>query len=388
MIQDKTNLNYIKKHVQDLIPGDIVLHPIYRSDGLLLINKNKNLNDSLINIIRKHVVATASILVSPSEDTFKEFSQSNNYVEFRKDLNQLIEEYKDSTNQQFDVNNINPVDNDSDLNVPIASELSSSPYWHSIENNLESEHLKNRASEVKSKLLAIFKDDPSFMKLFNKIKDYDDVLLIHSINTSCISLLIGITIEMSYDELLDLAVASLFSNIGYTELPKEEFKSFLKNHEYNHPAMRKNLEVFSRMTSDSPFLRKKSIIHGILDHNEFYNGEGFPNEKKGEEISLIGRILHIAYLYDSLVGGYNYTTGILPSEAFKIVYENKDSRFDNDILNIFMHRTTYFKIDQIIHLPNGSKGKIIGFDNYLKSPHLPIIQFDDGSIVNLLPTAL
>lgn len=104
------------------------------------------------------------------------------------------------------------------------------------------------------------------------------------------------------------------------------------------------------MTSNSPLLRKKSIINEILDHHEFYNGKGNPNGKKGEEISLFGRILHIAHEYDDLVGGYNYTTGLLPSEAIRFVCENKDEVLDNNILGIFLHRTTYFKPNKTIRL--------------------------------------
>jgi len=41
---DKIHTNkssHVKKMIKDLIPGDIVLQPIYRTDGLMLINKNK-----------------------------------------------------------------------------------------------------------------------------------------------------------------------------------------------------------------------------------------------------------------------------------------------------------------------------------------------------------
>jgi HD-GYP domain-containing protein (c-di-GMP phosphodiesterase class II) len=385
-----TEQTYIKKQIQDLIPGDIILHPIYRSDGLMLVKKNKKLTVSLINIVKKHALPAATVLVSPSAKIFEEFVQGNNYIsaEFKEDLNQLMREYTNTTGSQVDRNAFDYNDINSDTINPIANMLSASPYWASFEDKLESEYLKKRASLVKRELLTLFINNQTFINLFNRIKDYDDVLLIHSINTACISLMVGLTLELSNEDLLDLAVAALFLNIGFTELPKEDFKSFLKTQEYNKPAMKKHLEVFSKMTLESPLLRKKSIIHGILDHHEFYNGKGYPSGKKGEEISLFGRILNITHSYDGLVGGYNYTTGVLPFEAFRTVYENKYTIFDNNILNIFLYRTTYFKLDGTLLLPNGIRGKIIGFDDFLKNPHLPIIQFKNGSIVNLLNNSI
>lgn len=296
MFEDKrhfTKQNYIKNQIQDLIPDDILLHPIYRSDGLMLINENKNLNISLINIMKKHILPDTSVLVAPSEKDFEEFLQNNDHVNtgFKKDLNEIMKKYKNIPIYEIK-NYINP----------ITSMLSTSPYCASLEDTLESENLRNQAMDIKSNLLNFFSNNNTFINLFNKIKDYDDIFLIHSINTTCISILIGLTVELTNDDLIELAIAGLFLNIGFAELPNKKYKTFLKAQEYNHPAMKKHLEVFSNMTSNSPLLRKKSIINGILDHHEFYNGKGNPNGKKGEEISLFGRILHIAHEYDDLVG--------------------------------------------------------------------------------------
>jgi HD-GYP domain-containing protein (c-di-GMP phosphodiesterase class II) len=92
----------------------------------------------------------------------------------------------------------------------------------------------------------------------------------------------------------------------------------------------------------------------------YYNGSGNPNQKRNEEISLFGRIFHIVNSYDSMVGGYNYTAGLLPIEAFHIMLENKYMRYDPFILQVLIHRTRYFKLDEAITLPNAIKAKIVG----------------------------
>ncbi len=388
MQQDKAYLgkrNYAKKQIAELVPGDILLHPVFRSDGLMLINKNRVLNAFLIDKIKKQVRYSASVLVASSPEEFESFlSDTCNSAGFRQDLLQLMKEYGAHDGIRFQNIDFNQVETKS----PFLSALSSSPYWISLESSLESEHLKKRASFIKEELLVLFRNDQKFIDLCGKINGYDDIILIHTINTVCISLIFGLTLELTDEELIDLSVAALFVHVGYTELPKGEFKSFLKSPEYNHPAMKKHIEVFLNVTLDSPYLRRKSIIHGVLDHHEFYNGKGYPNGKKGEEISLFGRILHIAHAYDSLVGGYDYTAGISPLHAVKLVFENKDGMFDYNILNIFMYRTTYFKLGETMVLPNGKGGKIVGFENYVKHPHLPIVQLENGRTANLLHESL
>ena len=394
--------NYVKKQMGELASGDILLHPIYRADGLMVINKDTVLDVPLINKIKKHVSRSSPVLVATSRMEYHKFlNETCNTAEFKEDLARLLNEYVDSDGAaRMQNSDTGPAENPDVCPVPepeiapIETDtsslmaISSSPNWISLENTLESEHLKERARFIKEELMTRFRNDRIYLELCGKISGYDDVVLIHAINTLCISLVLGITLELANEDLIELSVAALFVHVGYTALPRDELRSFLKSQEFNHPAMKKHMEAFLNATMQFPYLRRKSIIRGILEHHEYYNGNGYPNGRKGEDISLFGRILHIAHAYDSLAGGYDYTAGISPLLAVKLVYENKDGMFDPNILNIFMYRTTYFKLGQPIVLPNGRKGKIIGFENYAKSPHLPIVQLESGKTVNLLSESI
>lgn len=391
---DSNIIKYKKKQINALLPGDILLHPIYRSDGLMLIAKNKELSSSLINIIKEHADLSMPVLVVSNKSTLNKISEKDLYSlpTFLEDLEEVTRYYNNKATIQTTIAAfmqestiaLNKNTNTELDNNYFAKLLSNYPLWHSLGQKLESEQLRIRSDRVKNKLFNYIMNDETFKNLFPSLKNYDDVLFIHSINTTCISLMIGLLLELNDNELIDLAISSLFANIGFLDMPKTEFKKFLKNQTSNHNLIKKHLEMFSKMTFDSPYLRKKSIVYGILDHHEYYNGQGYPNSKKGEEISLYGRILHLAQTYDELVGGYKYTNGLSPIEAIKIIYENKENRFDQDILNVFIHRTTYFKLGEIIILANHLKGTIIGFDNFLKYPNLPIVKLENGKILNLL----
>lgn len=391
---DSNTIKYKKKQIKDLLPGDIILHPIYRSDGLMLITKNKKLSSSLIKIIKKHTDLSMPVLVVSNEDTLNKSSEKNlsSTPAIKSDLEEVTNNYNNKTSfqtsiatfMQEDTLTLNKNTSDKLDNNILAKLLSNNPLWHSLGQKLESEQLRLRSDKVKNKLLNLIINDESIKKLFESLKAYDDILFIHTINTTCISLMVGLSLELDDNKLIDLAVSALFANIGFLDIPKKEFKKFLKTHTADHEPIRKHLEMFSKMTFNTPYLRKKSIVYGILDHHEYYNGKGYPNGKKGEEISLYGRVLHLAQTYDELVGGYKYTNGLSPIEALKLIYENKENRFDQDILNTFIHRTTYFKLGEIIILPKNLKGTIIGFDNYLRYPHLPIVKLESGKVLNLL----
>ncbi len=373
---------YVKKLVNDLVPGDIILNPLYRTDGLLLVDKNKKLNEALINIIKKHVMAATSVLVAaPNQNPSDVSSLHEDSPAFTQEYHSLIHEYINNSEKQQEISDHL---NDPSADNPVIRALISCPYWHNFDNNYESESLKQRAFHIKQKFMELIKDNDFFLIYFNKMKAYDDVLLIYSLNITCLCLMIGITLETSDDDLLDLATAALFTNIGYTELPRSDYKIIMRSLQYSSPAMKKHLELFSQITASSHFLRKKKIVVGILDHLEYYNGKGSPYGKKGEDISLFGRIITIALTYDNLVGSYNHVPGLTPYEAFSTIYENAEKKFDPNILNIFMHRTNFFKLGSTIRLGCEIIGEIIGFDNYLISPHRPIIRLENGTLRNLL----
>ena len=51
-------------------------------------------------------------------------------------------------------------------------------------------------------------------------------------------------------------------------------------------------------------------LRAILEHHEKYNGAGYPNKLKGEEISLLGRILCIADAFDAMTSDRTYRKGM------------------------------------------------------------------------------
>lgn len=385
--------NYIKKQIKDLVSGDIILHPIYRVDGLMLIDSHKILSSDLIRKIKKHDSDSISVLVSPSLDQFKYFIDNKEFLEqdFISDLKDIIAQYnknlifpihldsllhEENTNYE-DESNVRMVDNNLKL-------FYNKSLFTSFETKLESTKLQDRAKLIKLKLLTKIVNDDTLKALIEGLKEYKDILFLHSINTASMALMIGLTLELNDDELIDLGLAALFSDIGYTEIEKKVFEKYLKNPQSEVKVLIKQIEVFMKVSLNIELLRKNSIIYGVLDRHEYYNGKGLPKGNKGKDISLFGRILSICQAYDVMVGGYLYNDGMLPSEAIQKLWQNKGKQFDPDILSIFIHRSTFFKIGQKIVIDNELKGEIVGFTNYIESPHLPIIKTDNGKIIDLL----
>ncbi|BAQ35359.1 MULTISPECIES: HD domain-containing phosphohydrolase [Dehalococcoides] len=82
----------------------------------------------------------------------------------------------------------------------------------------------------------------------------------------------------------------------------------------------------------SEIIKKAAVI--ALNHHEKWDGSGYPNGLKGENIPLAGRITAIADVFDALTSKRPYRpVSYSITEALKMIEENVGKQFDPEIYN-------------------------------------------------------
>jgi len=72
-----------------------------------------------------------------------------------------------------------------------------------------------------------------------------------------------------------------------------------------------------------------------LTHHEKWDGTGYPNGLKGEEIPIEGRIASICDVFDALTSERPYKKGWPVEEAIKFINDNAGSQFDAELVGHF-----------------------------------------------------
>ena len=85
--------------------------------------------------------------------------------------------------------------------------------------------------------------------------------------------------------------------------------------------------------SPSRILQMAEII--ALTHHERWDGSGYPQGLKGEEIPIAGRICAIADVFDALTTRRSYKDEVTPDEAHKLVKDYSGELFDPKIVEVF-----------------------------------------------------
>lgn len=71
-------------------------------------------------------------------------------------------------------------------------------------------------------------------------------------------------------------------------------------------------------------------------HHEKWNGAGYPDHKKGEDIPLEARIMAVADVYDALVSKRCYKEAMSFEQAYRVMTESMGSHFDPQMEEVFV----------------------------------------------------
>lgn len=81
----------------------------------------------------------------------------------------------------------------------------------------------------------------------------------------------------------------------------------------------------------------EGVIELVRQHHERYDGTGYPNGQKQNEISLGARIIHLADAYDAMTSARAYRkTPLTKEEAIQEVKKNSGSQFDPKVVEAFL----------------------------------------------------
>ncbi|WP_416151219.1 HD domain-containing phosphohydrolase [Salipaludibacillus sp. HK11] len=80
----------------------------------------------------------------------------------------------------------------------------------------------------------------------------------------------------------------------------------------------------------------KPILPGVKYHHERYDGGGYPEGLKGNEIPLFGRILGVADAFDAMTSDRPYVKGMSFDKALKIIRDGRGAQFDPYYANLFL----------------------------------------------------
>jgi HD-GYP domain-containing protein (c-di-GMP phosphodiesterase class II) len=224
-------------------------------------------------------------------------------------------------------------------------------------------------------LIDTLKTSESLLLGLTVVKNYDDFLYNHSVNTAILALSLGVRIGLKSKELLKLGQAALLHDIGMINIPRNILKKESPFTEEEWKIVRTHPINGFRITLDLMGLSEETapILLSILEHQKGYDGSGYPDFIKNG-ISLYSRIIQIADFYDAVTTPRFYNPiPMSPAEAIAYLVKYSGKLFDPLLSKHFINLLGLYPLGSLVFLSTGEWGLVVGQPQDPEKLHKPVV---------------
>lgn len=241
--------------------------------------------------------------------------------------------------------------------------------------------LAQQAIAIVRKLIDELIENDEIIISLGSLRRVDDYTLEHSVNVCILSLVIGMSIGIDHDELMDLGIGAILHDIGKMLIPKhilnkpglltvDEYKIVKKHTTYGYDILKKSSKI------------SKRAAEVALNHHERLDGNGYPSGKKEGQISIYSRIVAVCDVYDALTSDRVYKKKIEAHKALEYICKMVNIQFDNEIVKILLKCIGIYPLGCVVKLNTNEIGVVVDLNKIdISKPVVRILLDRNGKIV-------
>lgn len=163
-------------------------------------------------------------------------------------------------------------------------------------------------------------------------KNYREML--HSQRVGALSATIATYMGYDIDDVNQMKTAGLMHDIGKIGIEDGILNKTEPLNDEEWDEIKKHSEIGYRILSSVPEFSE--VANFVLEHQERWDGTGYPRGLKGNEISQEARILAVADSFDAMTGVRSYGRAFSEAEAIQELLHCAGTQFDPEIVNVFI----------------------------------------------------
>ncbi len=213
----------------------------------------------------------------------------------------------------------------------------------------------------------------------------------NAINCTVLATLVGRNMSMVKHKLLHLATAALLHDVGMLRLPPEIIGKKGKLAPEEQKKIRTH-PIHSYKIITREFKYAEEIGLAALQHQERWDGAGYPRGIAGRNIILPARIISVVDSFEAMVSSRPYRGSMIGYAAMRAILSDNSRRFDPEVLKVFIRTMGIYPIGSIVLLSNGAIGRVI--ENNVDAPLKPMVKVminergreypdDNGEVIDL-----
>jgi HD-GYP domain-containing protein (c-di-GMP phosphodiesterase class II) len=146
--------------------------------------------------------------------------------------------------------------------------------------------------------------------------------------------------------------------VGKAKVPDEILNKPAKLTEAEFSKMKSHVVQSILILQNTPGISQIALdVAG--QHHERFDGTGYPNKLKGDQISLYGRMGAIVDVYDAITSDRVYHKGMAPTAALGRLLEWSKYHFDPDLVRAYVKCVGIYPTGSLVRLESGRLGVVL-----------------------------
>lgn len=335
--------------ISQLIPGMIVAEDVFTSRRELIISRNTIISPKILTKLKLTTIKEIMVYIpknlaetlSTNETKTNDLINTIEYKKFRKYYTESIELMKSSFMELFGYT---------------TDKFNTDILLQSVSN--------------------ILKECRSSLRMFDMLqcmKDFDDIVYVHSLNVTLICASFASWLNFSSDDMQQLLLAGLLHDVGKLRIPQEIIHKPDALTEQEYRMIQQHPSLGYDMLKDKDL--DPRILDAVLMHHERCDGSGYPQKLTFHSITTFANIIAIADVYDAMTTKRVYRNGICPFEVIRNFEKDGYQKYDAAYLIPFLKSIALAYINSTVRLSNSLSGEVVMINNHALSK--PIVKVDN-----------
>jgi HD-GYP domain-containing protein (c-di-GMP phosphodiesterase class II) len=180
-------------------------------------------------------------------------------------------------------------------------------------------------------------------ELIGNLSFHDFYTYDHSINVSmyCILIYQLLSPDASEEQVINAGMGGFLHDIGKIKIPNRILNKVgrLTDEEFleiqRHPTYGK--DFLSQKGVTGPKGADVTLIRDVVyQHHENFDGTGYPNRLKGEEIQFLARVTAVSDFFDAITTKRSYAEALSVEEALNLMKRSRGKKIDPSIFDRFL----------------------------------------------------
>lgn len=218
-------------------------------------------------------------------------------------------------------------------------------------------HSIEKLRAVSSPLIDSVERNPDALSWLTSMRSKDTGMYRHAMAVCVLVLTVGRHMRLPRSVLDSMALGGLLFDVGKTRvsdavlmkpdrLTESEFKDFQKHVEYG-------IDILKGGHGITP-----TVLSMVKTHHERFDGSGYPDGLKGDDIPALGKILGIADAYETMLTSTTSGRRLSPHDVLRYFNTCRGTLFDGALVEEFIQAIGIYPTGTLVKLTDNSIGVI------------------------------